>query len=93
MPLHCPRMVLQLFLAVIQTSSHGAAAVPLENHLDRACLRSDVLTGMVEKKRQGVIWGKTAASFKGPGIEKLVLKLASFVELHSTVASKDAIIK
>lgn len=58
----------------------------------RACLRSDVLTDVVEKKRQGVIWGKTAASFKGPGVEELVLKLASVVELHSTVAPKDAII-
>lgn len=51
-----------------------------------------MLTGVVEKKRQGVIWGKTAMSFKGAGVEELVLKLASVVELHSTVAPKDAMI-
>ena len=41
------------------------------------------------KKRQGVIWGKTVASFEGSAAH-VISRLADYVELHSTIAPQDA---
>lgn len=57
------------------------------------CCLSEMPAGRVIKKRQGVIWGKTASSFAGGSVDELVLRLADIVELHSTVALKDATIR
>lgn len=46
--------------------------------------------GGVVKKQQGVIWGKTAASFDADAGNNVIARLADFVELHSTIAPKDA---
>eukprot|EP00903_Cladosiphon_okamuranus_P019898 g18289.t1 len=49
--------------------------------------------GASTKRRQGVIWGKTTAYFKGGFPHDLISKLADVVELHSTVAPEDATIR
>ena len=46
-------------------------------------------TGGAVKKRQGVIWGKTSASFEG-NAANVISRLADYVELHSTIEPKDA---
>ncbi|CAM9352415.1 unnamed protein product [Scytosiphon promiscuus] len=47
----------------------------------------------VTKRRQGVIWGKTAASFRGWRVRHLISSLADIVELHSTIAPENASIE
>lgn len=42
------------------------------------------------KKQQGVIWGKTPASFEGHAAKNVIARLADYVELHSTIAPTDA---
>lgn len=43
----------------------------------------------VEKKQQGVIWGKSPNLFEGEKTRKLLWQLADLVELHSTVDPED----
>lgn len=47
-------------------------------------------SGGVVKKQQGVIWGKTAASFEGHAARNVIARLADYMELHSTIAPKEA---
>lgn len=47
-------------------------------------------SGTLRKRQQGVIWGKTAASFEKTSARNLISSLANLVELHSTLAPKDA---
>ncbi|CAM9864132.1 unnamed protein product, partial [Hapterophycus canaliculatus] len=46
--------------------------------------------GTVTRRRQGVIWGKTPASFDGKTARNLVSSLADIVELHSTMVPNNA---
>ncbi|CAM9185165.1 unnamed protein product [Laminaria digitata] len=78
-------------------STHHLTAFPVPASQSRTFLgyRADS-SGMLQsggvgvvKKPQGVIWGKTAASFEGSAAS-VIARLADYVELHSTIAPKDA---
>ncbi|CAM9378369.1 unnamed protein product, partial [Sphacelaria rigidula] len=44
----------------------------------------------VQKKQQGIIWGKTLKTLHGKATRQVIARLAEEMELHSTVSLKDA---